>query len=262
MNEWNGMRWEWEAVGRGEEKRREVRRGEEARGEERREHHFKAHQRSTLPGARPGGQGFLRALAVVLTCNHTNDSGQSIACELKHDSMFGSKVASCPWCSAVCPRATTTMRRSSPLPASSISSRCSGLVPSPPPSSLAHSFIPPFIHSFGELKKELVFRNPPPIRTSSEWGATIDRHGEVPPPLPASPTDTPARWRNKKPGLPTDGDNPILQLEPSSSPRIGTRSSSSSWLTLARSMPTQQVIINKRLTNERARAQRSDGPMK
>ena len=92
------------------------RRGEEARGEERREHHFKAHQRSTLPGARPGGQGFLRALAVVLTCNHTNDSGQSIACELKHDSMFGSKVASCPWCSAVCPRATTAMRRTAPLP--------------------------------------------------------------------------------------------------------------------------------------------------
>ena len=148
MNEWNGMRWEWEAAGG-------QRRGEEARGEERREHHFKAHQRSTLPGARPGGQGFLRALAVVLTCNHTNDSGQSIACELKHDSMFGSKVASCPWCSAVCPRATTTMRRTAPprssplpLPASSISSRCSGLVPSPPPSSLAHSFIPPFIHSF------------------------------------------------------------------------------------------------------------------
>ena len=232
------------------------------RGEERREHHFKAHQRSTLPGARPGGQGFLRALAVVLTCNHTNDSGQSIARELKHDSMFGSKVASCPWCSAVCPRATTTMRRSSPLPASSISSRCSGLVPSPPPSSLAHSFIPPFIHSFGELKKELVFRNPPPppfvLVPSGEQPSTATEKC-LPPP---SPTDTPARWRNKKPGLPTDGDNPILQLEPSSSPRIGTRSSSSSWLTLARSMPTQQVIINKRLTNERARAQRSDGPMK
>ena len=28
MNEWNGMRWEWEAAGRGEEKRREVRREE------------------------------------------------------------------------------------------------------------------------------------------------------------------------------------------------------------------------------------------
>ena len=233
MNEWNGMRWEWEAAGG-------QRRGEEARGEERREHHFKAHQRSTLPGARPGGQGFLRALAVVLTCNHTNDSGQSIACELKHDSMFGSKVASCPWCSAVCPRATTTMRRTAPL--------------LPPPRliylisllrsrsfastfftrSFIHSSIHSFIHS-ASSRRSWFFATRPPIRTSSEWGATIDRHGEVPP--PSLPNDTPARGRNKKPGLPTDGDNPILQLEPSSSPpRIGTRSSSSSWLTLARSL--------------------------
>ena len=257
------MEWNEIGVGGGGQ-----RRGEEARGEERREHHFKAHQRSTLPGARPGGQGFLRALAVVLTCNHTNDSGQSIACELKHDSMFGSKVASCPWCSAVCPRATTTMRRtapprSSPLPASSISSRCSGLVPSPPPSSLAHSFIPPFIHSFIRRAQEGAgFSQPAPLRTSTEWGATIDRHGEVPPPSlpnrhPRSLEKQETRVAHRR-----DGDNPILQLEPSSSPRIGTRSSSSSWLTLARSMPTQQVIINKRLTNERARAQRSDGPMK
>ena len=149
------------------------RRGEEARGEERREHHFKAHQRSTLPGARPGGQGFLRALAVVLTCNHTNDSGQSIARELKHDSMFGSKVASCPWCSAVCPRATTTMRRTAPLPSS----------PSPPHlshlaaqvsflrlhllHSLIHSFLHSFIHSFIRRAQEGAgFSQPAPIRRS------------------------------------------------------------------------------------------------
>ena len=164
--------------------------------------------------------------------------------------MFGSKVASCPWCSAVCPRATTTMRRTAPLPSS----------PSPPHlshlaqvsflrlrlllHSLIHSFLHSFIHSFGELKKELVFRNPPPFVDPRGNNHRPPRRSASP-----SPSDCPARGRNKKPGLPTDGDRPILQLEPSSSPRIGTRSSSSSWLTLARSMPTQQVIINKRLTN-------------
>ena len=178
------------------------RRGEEARGEERREHHFKAHQRSTLPGARPGGQGFLRAFAVVLTCNHTNDSGQSIACELKHDSMFGSKVASCPWCSAVCPRATTTMRRPAPLPPPSpprliylISLRRSRSFAS---TFFTRSFIHSSIHSFIRRAQEGAGFSqpaPPPIRTSSEWGATIDRHGEVPPP---SPTDTPARSLEKQ----------------------------------------------------------------
>ena len=126
--------------------------------------------------------------------------------------------------------------------------------------SFIHSSIHSFIHSASSRRSWFFATRPPFVLVPSGEQPSTATEKCLPPP---SPTDTPARWRNKKPGLPTDGDNPILQLEPSSSPpRIGTRSSSSSWLTLARSMPTQQVIINKRLTNERARAQRSDGPMK
>ena len=177
------------------------------------------------------------------TCNHTNDSGRSIACELKHAKMFGSNVE----------------RR---VPPGDNNDAAHRPAPSPSPRLIylislrsrsfafafffTRSFIHSSIHSFIQRAQEGAgFSQPAPIRRS-EWGTTIDRLGEVPPP---SPSDTPARGRNKKPGLPTDGDRPILQLEPSSSPRIGTCSSSSSWLTLARSMPTQQVIINKRLTN-------------
>ena len=87
----------------------------------------------------------------------------------------------------------------------------------------------PFIHSFhsfvrsfgrsGELKKELVFRNRP-----SRFG--VIRH-EVGTQRPIPRSLSPRAGETRNPGCPSD--RPILLLEPSS-PRIGTCSSSSSWL--------------------------------
>ena len=150
-----------------------------------------------------------------------------------------------------------------PLPASSISSRCSGLVPSPPPSSLAHSFIPPFIHSFIRRAQEGAgFSQPAPppfvLVPSGEQPSTATEKC-LPPPQPTPPL----AGETRNPGCPPTATTPFSSLN-----RRRRRVSVHVVLlvrgsrSLARSMPTQQVIINKRLTNERARAQRSDGPMK
>ena len=132
-------------------------------------------------------------------------------------------------------------------PPSSISS-CSGLVP--PPSSLAHSFI----HS-GELKKELVFRNPAAcfgqIRHSSTNERTLPRS-----PLPCLQEKQETQVAEQT--APFSGLNRrrrvsvrvvlLVRGGGAAPPQSSTSRSRSPFL---RSMPTQQVIINKRLTNGR-----------
>ena len=147
-------------------------------------------------------------------------------------------------CRDVCPSATATMRSGSGDGMAMVASFSPSLIylillRSRSSSSFSTR---PFIHSFhsfvrsfgrsGELKKELVFRNRP-----SRFG--VIRH-EVGTQRPIPRSLSPRAGETRNPGCPSD--RPILLLEPSS-PRIGTCSSSSSWLRRRRRLALAPGVV-------------------